>query len=97
MLLISALARVLARDTRNQTEPSTPLSFIHPGTCLLLLDYVRRREELTSVTDAVFAMYEKGQLTLWVSHAYALEDAGKAHAELESRRSTGKLLLSIGT
>jgi NADPH2:quinone reductase len=60
------------------------------------LDYVRTREELTSVTDAVFTMHKKGQLKLRVSHVYPLEDAGKAHVELESRRSTGKLLLSIG-
>ena len=60
------------------------------------LDYVRTREELTSVTDAVFTMYKTGQLKLQVSHVYPLANAGKAHAELESRRSTGKLLLSIG-
>jgi NADPH:quinone reductase len=60
------------------------------------LDYVRTREELTSVTDAVFGMYNKGQLKLRISRVYALEDAGRAHTDLESRRSTGKLLLAIG-
>lgn len=61
------------------------------------LDYVRTREELISITDAIFAMYRTGQLKLLVSHVYPLKDAGKAHVELESRRSIGKLLLSIGT
>lgn len=60
------------------------------------LDYVRTREELTSVTDTLFSMYKTGQLKLQVSHVYSLEDAGKAHVELESRRSAGKLILSIG-
>lgn len=60
------------------------------------VDYVRTRQELTSVTDAVFTMYKTGQLKVRVSHTYTLEHAGEAHAELESRRSTGKLLLSIG-
>jgi NADPH2:quinone reductase len=61
------------------------------------LDYVRTREELISITDAVFTMYKAAQLKVLISHVYALEDVGKAHVELESRRSTGKLLLSIGT
>jgi NADPH:quinone reductase len=60
------------------------------------LDYVRTREELTTVTDAVFRMHKSGHLKLIVSRVYALEDVGKAHTELESRQSTGKLLLSIG-
>lgn len=59
------------------------------------LDYVRTHEELISVTDPLFRMYKDGQLKLRVSQVYPLEDAGKAHVELESRRSTGKLLLSI--
>lgn len=63
---------------------------------LISLDYVRTREELASITDAMFTMLKTGQLNLLVSRVYALEGAGKAHVELESRRSTGKLLLSIG-
>jgi NADPH2:quinone reductase len=58
------------------------------------LDYVKTREELTFVTDAVFGMYKAGQLTLVVSRAYALGDAAKAHIDLESRGTTGKLVLT---
>jgi NADPH2:quinone reductase len=60
------------------------------------LDYVRTREELTSVTDPLFEMYKAGQLKLMVNPAYALKDAAKAHTDLESRSTTGKLVLSIG-
>jgi NADPH:quinone reductase len=63
----------------------------------LSLDYVKTREELTSVIDAVFGMYKTAHLKLLVSQVYALADVGKAHVELESRRSTGKLLLAIGS
>jgi NADPH:quinone reductase len=60
------------------------------------LDYVRTREELISVTGAIFTMLRTGQISLLVSGVYALHDVKKAHMELESRRSTGKLLISIG-
>lgn len=60
------------------------------------LDYVRTHEELTAVTDAVFAMYESGRLKLLVNPPYALKDARQAHTDLEGRGTTGKLVLSIG-
>jgi len=60
------------------------------------LDYVRTREELISLTDAIFTMLKTGQLKLLVNPAYALADVGKAHADLQSRGTTGKLVLSIG-
>jgi NADPH2:quinone reductase len=59
------------------------------------LDYVRTRKELTSITDAISTMYKTGELTLLVNPAYALKDVGKAHRDLESRGTTGKLVLSI--
>lgn len=60
------------------------------------LDYVRTRKELTSISDAIFTMYKTGELRLLVNPPYALKDVGKAHADLESRRTTGKLVLSVG-
>jgi NADPH2:quinone reductase len=60
------------------------------------LDYVRTRDELTSVTGSVFNMFTTGQLNVPISHVYSLQDAGQAHKDLESRRTTGKLLISIG-
>jgi NADPH2:quinone reductase len=60
------------------------------------LDYVRTREDLISLTDAIFTMLKTGQLKLLINPAYALADVGKAHADLQSRGTTGKLVLSIG-
>jgi NADPH2:quinone reductase len=59
------------------------------------LDYVRTREELTSVTDAVFDMCIDGQLRVPISRVYSLGEAADAHKDLESRKTTGKLLLSV--
>lgn len=61
------------------------------------LDYVRTREELISITDAIFTMLKTGLLKLLVNSAYALADVGKAHSDLESRGTTGKLVLSVGS
>jgi NADPH2:quinone reductase len=58
------------------------------------LDYVRTREELVAVTESVFSMFTSGELNVPISHVYALQDAGQAHRDLESRRTTGKLLLT---
>jgi NADPH:quinone reductase-like Zn-dependent oxidoreductase len=50
-----------------------------------------------SIVEAVFGMYKTGKLRVLVNPPYALDDVAKAHMYLESRRSTDKLLLSIGT
>ncbi len=60
------------------------------------LDYVRSREELTSNVYALFRMYQEGQLKVQVNPPYALGDVAVAHMDLESRKTTGKLLLAIG-
>lgn len=60
------------------------------------LDYVGTRDELTSVTRGVFRMFASGDLSVAISHVYPLGDAGQAHRDLESRKTTGKLLLSTG-
>jgi NADPH2:quinone reductase len=60
------------------------------------LDYVRTRDELTSVTGNVFSMFTSGQLNAAISRVYPLQDASEAHWDLESRKTTGKLLLSTG-
>jgi NADPH2:quinone reductase len=38
-------------------------------------------------------MIAEGKLKLRIAHTYKLEEAAKAHQELEGRKTTGKLLL----
>lgn len=59
-------------------------------------DYIPTRERLTAVINAVFEMYKSQTLEVLIGPSYALEDAAEAHRNLESRRSTGKLVLSVG-
>ena len=46
--------------------------------------------------NAVFEMYAAKNLEVLIRPAYALEDAAETHRDLESRKSTGKLVLSVG-
>jgi NADPH2:quinone reductase len=65
------------------------------GPEVLESDYVRTREQLTPIMNAVFEMYLAKELEVLIGPVYALEDAAEAHRDLESRKSTGKLVLSV--
>ncbi|GLY30725.1 oxidoreductase [Kineosporia sp. NBRC 101731] len=56
-------------------------------------DHVRTPEELRARCAELFALVEQGELKVRIGHRYALEDAAQAHRDIESRATTGKLLL----
>jgi NADPH2:quinone reductase len=58
-----------------------------------LVHYTRTREELLERAGAVFGWIAEGKLTLHIGHRYPLEQARRAHEDLQGRRTTGKLLL----
>jgi NADPH2:quinone reductase len=58
-----------------------------------LFHYVSTREELTMRASWLFAMIERGELDVRVHGKYPLADAAPVHALLESRNTSGKLLL----
>jgi NADPH:quinone reductase len=58
-----------------------------------LPDYVASREELEWRAGEVFGWIAEGKLDVRIGARYALEDARRAHEDLEARRSTGKLVL----
>ena len=58
-------------------------------------NYVSSREELLRRAADVFAWAAKGELKVRAEHDYPLADAAKAHADLEARKTTGKILLTI--
>ncbi|MGA7159142.1 MAG: quinone oxidoreductase [Acidobacteriaceae bacterium] len=59
------------------------------------LDYIQTREELTGRTDALFNWLLEGKLKVHIDKVYPLEDAAQAHIDLESRKTIGKLILSM--
>jgi NADPH2:quinone reductase len=58
-----------------------------------LVHYISTREELLARSGAVFGMIAAGKLKLRIEHKYPLTAAQRAHRDLESRKTTGKLLL----
>ncbi|MEU8303662.1 quinone oxidoreductase [Actinomadura sp. NPDC048955] len=58
-----------------------------------LAHYVEKREELLERAADVYAWVESGAVKVHVGRRYDLAEAAAAHADLEARRSTGKLLL----
>ena len=58
-----------------------------------LKDYIATRSDLTARATDVFNGVAAGTLKLRLEHTYPLLDAVKAHRDLESRMTTGKLLL----
>jgi NADPH2:quinone reductase len=58
-----------------------------------LYDYLADTEELRARAAAVYAAVSDGSLTIRIGHRYPLADARTAHEDLQSRRTTGKLLL----
>ncbi|WP_413806640.1 quinone oxidoreductase family protein [Streptomyces sp. OE57] len=56
-------------------------------------DHVRTPEELASRAAELFALVESGELVVRIGGRYPLAEAARAHADIESRTTTGKLLL----
>jgi len=58
-----------------------------------LKDYIATRADLVQRARDVFRWVADGSLRLRIAHTYALAEAAEAHRDLESRKTTGKLLL----
>jgi NADPH2:quinone reductase len=58
-----------------------------------LFHYVATRQELVERSGAVFGWIAEGRLRLRIGGRFPLAEAARAHEELASRRTTGKLLL----
>jgi NADPH2:quinone reductase len=60
-----------------------------------LAHHVLTREELTWRAGDVLGWIASGKLKLRINRTYPLMDAAEAHRDLESRRTAGKLLLTV--
>jgi NADPH2:quinone reductase len=58
-----------------------------------LWHYLTTREELEWRAREVLDWVASGNLKLRMEHVYALDEAAQAHADMESRKTTGKILL----
>jgi NADPH2:quinone reductase len=60
----------------------------------ILPDYTAARDDLLARAEQVFEWVATGRLRVLIGGRYPLEDARRAHEDLEARRTTGKLILT---
>ncbi len=80
--------------------PPVDLNILNPKGALFvtrpsLAFYVANREELLWRAGDVLRWMEEGRLRVRIERTYPLADVGQAHRDLEARRTTGKLVLTI--
>lgn len=77
--------------------PVDPFALSSRGSLFLtrpsLTHYIADRAELEQRAADLFAWMESGKLKVRIDSEYTLEHAGDAHAALESRKTSGKVLL----
>jgi NADPH2:quinone reductase len=88
---------VLYGGSSGQVPPLDPQRLNSGGSLFLtrptLVHYVADRAELLWRAGDLFDWIAKGELEVRIGGTYPLTDAGRAHDDLEARRTTGKLLL----
>tara|TARA_B100000029_G_scaffold477642_4_gene522890 strand:- start:4370 stop:4648 length:279 start_codon:yes stop_codon:yes gene_type:complete len=55
--------------------------------------YIESREDLLSATRDLFDVINSGAVKIDVNQTYPLQEAGRAHADLEARKTTGSSVL----
>jgi NADPH:quinone reductase len=58
-------------------------------------NYTVTRAELLAAANDLFAMVGSGKIKIEVSKTYPLRDAPRAHADLEARKTTGSIVLTV--
>lgn len=88
---------VLCGQSSGAVDPLDPQVLNQRGSLFLtrptLGNYIATRAELDQRTADLFQWLEDGTLTVRIDREFPLGDAPEAHRALESRRTTGKVLL----
>ena len=63
----------------------------HPS----LSNYTATRAELLTAAHDLFAMVDSGKIKVEISKTYPLQEAPRAHADIESRRTTGSIVMMV--
>ena len=60
-----------------------------------LFTYVAKREDLVKTARELFKVVGDGTVKVEINQRYALKDAGRAHADLENRKTTGATVFTL--
>jgi NADPH2:quinone reductase len=86
-------------QSSGSVAPVDPSVLVGKGSLFLtrpsLAHYIATREELLWRAGEVLAAVQSGALKLHIDRIYPLANAADAHRDLESRRTTGKVLLAV--
>jgi NADPH2:quinone reductase len=78
-------------------DPISPAILAPKGSLFLtrptLVHYTAKREDLVACANDLFDVVKSGKVKIEIAQRYALKDAGKAHADLEARKTTGSTVL----
>ncbi len=92
---------VLFGQSSGAVPPFNPQTLNAKGSLFLtrpsLGHYTADRAELLKRANDLFTWITAGELNVRIDHSFPLEDAARAHQELEGRRTSGKLLLVPAT
>ena len=81
------------------TPPFNPQLLAMKGSLYLtrpaLADYIAEPAEKNDLAGELFGHVASGRITIEINQRYALQDAGEAHRDLESRRTTGSSVFFI--
>jgi len=58
-------------------------------------NYTATRAELLSAAHDLFAMVASGKIKIEISRTYPLQEAPRAHADIESRKTTGSIVMLV--
>lgn len=61
----------------------------------VVFNYLTSREDLESYTKELFDLVTSTKVNVKIHEVYPLQEAARAHADLEGRKTTGKLLLKV--
>jgi NADPH2:quinone reductase len=90
---------VLFGQSSGRVPPIDPSLLVEKGSLFLtrpsLAHYAGDRQSLLERSSKVFGWIGEGWLRLRVGHRYPLADTAQAYRDLESRKTTGKILITV--
>ena len=94
---LSPMGHAINYGTASGQVKLFPLQNLHKKSLTVtrptLATYIASREDLEKASDTVFGVLRDGTVKVDISRRYALADTAQAHADLESRNTTGAMIL----
>ena len=78
-------------------EPFSPMELARRGSLSLtrpvIFDFIRARSDLLAAAAELFGLLQAGSINININQTYPLQEAARAHVDLEARKTTGSVVL----